>query len=291
MTYRRRASPLHAARAGAGAAFCAALGLLALTADHPLVLAAALVAVLGAAVGARVLPEIARAALWALPFAIAIAIVNPFVSHDGLTVIARLGTLPWLGRVDITLESLAYGGMLGLRAFVVLLTSALAAACVDPDELLRLFRRISFRSALTAALATRMVPVLARDGRRLADAQRCRPGPAPSRLALVRATAAGALDRAIDAAAALELRGYALPPAGGASRGRRSPAAWSRHDLAFSAAAVLLLALTVGQLAAGTGFHAYPTLAMPLGQGALWIAVATVVVALLPFTERRGIAR
>ena len=33
-----------------------------------------------------------------------------------------------------------------------------------------------FAPALTAALATRIVPVLARDARRLADAQRCRPG-------------------------------------------------------------------------------------------------------------------
>ena len=61
---------------------------------------------------------------------------------------------------------------------------ALYTAAVDPDEVLRLFRRVSFRSALTATLATRMVPVLARDARRFADAQRCRPGRPPSRLAL-----------------------------------------------------------------------------------------------------------
>jgi len=38
-----------------------------------------------------------------------------------------------------------------------------------------LFRRVSFRSALSASLATRMVPILIRDSKRLADAQRCRP--------------------------------------------------------------------------------------------------------------------
>ena len=37
------------------------------------------------------------------------------------------------------------------------------SAAVDPDELLRMFRRVSYRSALTATLATRLVPVLARD--------------------------------------------------------------------------------------------------------------------------------
>ena len=113
-----------------------------------------------------------------------------------------------LGQVDLTLEALVYGAVLGMRALALILCCALYAAVVDPDEVLRLFRRVSFRSALTATLATRMVPVLQRDGRRMADAQRCRPGAAPSRVALVRAVAAGALDRAVDVAAALEVRGY-----------------------------------------------------------------------------------
>ena len=40
MSYRRVASPLHAARAAAGCAYCAALAAVALTADHPVLLAA-----------------------------------------------------------------------------------------------------------------------------------------------------------------------------------------------------------------------------------------------------------
>ena len=60
--------------------------------------------------------------------------------------------------------------------------------------------------------------MLARDARRLADAQRCRPGPPPSRARLVRAATAGVLDRALDVAAALEVRGY-----GAARRAPREP--------------------------------------------------------------------
>ena len=78
-----------------------------------------------------------------------------------------------LGQLDVTAEATAYGGVLALRALIVIACFALHSAAVDPDDLLRAFRRISFRSALTAALATRMVPVLARDARRLHDAQRC----------------------------------------------------------------------------------------------------------------------
>ena len=81
----------------------------------------------------------------------------------------------------MTLEATTYGGILGLRALIVIACFALHSAAVDPDELLRAFRRLSFRSALTAALATRMVPVLARDARRFRDAQRCRPGRPASR--------------------------------------------------------------------------------------------------------------
>ena len=54
------------------------------------------------------------------------------------------------------------------------------SVAVDPDALLRLFRRVSYRSALTASLATRLVPVLARDATRMSDAARCRPARRPS---------------------------------------------------------------------------------------------------------------
>ena len=61
---------------------------------------------------------------------------------------------------------------------VIVVAFGLLSAAVDPDELLRLFRRVSYRSALTASLATRLVPVLARDALRMGDAARCRPQPA-----------------------------------------------------------------------------------------------------------------
>ena len=102
----------------------------------------------------------------------------------------------------------------------------LISARVDPDELLAP-RRVSYRSALTASLATRLVPVLARDALRMGDAARCRPQPA-GRLAVARAALAGALDRAVDVAAALEVRGYALggrPARGARGRGRATTCA------------------------------------------------------------------
>jgi energy-coupling factor transport system permease protein len=152
---------------------------------------------------------------------------------------------------------------------------------------LRLFRRVSFRSALTATLATRMVPVLIRDSHRLADAQRCRPGRPPSRVALMRAAGGSVLDRALDVAAALEVRGY-----GAARRPPRRRLARSRHDLAFAAGAVAVLgaaiAARVGGLAA---FSAYPALRVPVGGGTLAVSGTLLAAALAPFANRRGVSR
>ena len=287
MTYRRRASPLHAARAGVASLFCIVLAGVALSFEHPLLLGAVLLAVLGAAVGARVGDVVARALMWGLPFALLIAAVNAFVVRDGLTVIARLGELPPLGEVDVTLEATLYGGILGLRALIVIACFALHSAAVDPDELLRAFRRFSFRSALTAALATRMVPVLARDARRFRDAQRCRPGEPASKLALARAVTSGALDRAVDVAATLEVRGY-----GGSARPARRRRPWSRHDVAFAASTLVLAALGVAAAVGGwEAFSAYPQLVAPLDAADLGLAAALIAVALLPFADRRGIGR
>jgi energy-coupling factor transport system permease protein len=288
VTYRRRASPLHAARASVACLWCAALAIAALAFEHPVVLAAVLLAALGAAAAAGVGREVLAFTLrLGLTLAILIALVNALISRDGLTVIARLGDIPPLGSVDVTLEALVYGALLGLRALVVVACCAVYFTAVDPDEVLRLFRRFGFRSALTATLATRMVGVLAADGRRLADGQRCRPGPPASRLALVRAVTAGALDRATDVAAALEVRGY-----GAARRPPRTRRPWSRHDVAFLASAIAILALAIGGAAGGVAdVQAHPVLHMAAGAGPLLLSVALAVAALAPFADRRGIAR
>ncbi|MDX6704955.1 MAG: energy-coupling factor transport system permease protein [Solirubrobacteraceae bacterium] len=294
MSETRRASPLHAARAPVAAAYACALLTAALSFEHPLALFAVAVAIVGAGVLAGAGRSLARAALFGVPFAVMIALVNPLVAREGLNVVLRLGEIGPLGQLDVTRESLVFGAILGLRALLVVLAGgALLAATVNADELLRRFRRISVRSALTAALAVRLVPVLGRDARRLADARRCRadaserPG-AAERLQIVRAVVTGAMDRALDVAATLEVRGYAMPAAAGRGRWPRQP--WSRHDIAFGASAVALLVLAGGAHLLGIAtFHAYPRTVAPVGAGEWLLAVALVVVALLPFADRRGI--
>lgn len=285
MTYRRRATPLHAARAAVGCAYCLALTISALVLSAPILLGAVGLAMLGTGIAAGLGRQLAKASLFALALGLLVALVNALVTRNGLTVIVRLGSLPILGHTDITLEATVYGAILGVRAALLVLCGVLYTLVVDPDEVLRLFRRFSFRSALTATLATRMVPILLRDSRRLADAQRCRPGPPPSRMHLMRVATSNVLDRALDVAAALEVRGY-----GAARQPGRHRRPWSRHDVAFLAAACAILGLAIGARVGGLApFGAYPSLQVPVAPGELAVAAALIACALVPFADRRGV--
>jgi energy-coupling factor transport system permease protein len=286
--YRRRASALHAARAGASATFCMALAFAPILFDNPIVLGALLGAIFVAGAGAGVARELRRWAAVAAGLALLVVAINPLVTSDGLTVIWRGGS--FLGRRwDITLEATIYGAVAALRVLDVVLAFALLSAAVDPDELLRALRRISYRSALAAALTTRLVPVLARDASRKSEAARCRPQP-PGRAAVARAAVAGSLERAVELAAALEVRGY--------SRARRPQVAhlrWSRHDIRVLASALAIVALAVTAKFAGAGgFQAYPTTHVSAGPAEAVLAIGFVALAAAPFLGaggRLGVAR
>jgi len=281
-TYRPRASALHSARAGVAVSFCAAFGLTALLYSNPLVLAGVVAALVVAAAGARVLTEMRRAVLLALPVAVVLVIVNALVYREGAHVIFRGGVV--LGRrLDVTLEAVAGGGIAALRLLVFAAAFGLYAAAVDPDRMLGLMRRVSYRSALTGSLATRLIPVLQRDAERMIEASRCRPS-APSRGRVVLAVLARSLDRATDVAAALEVRGYARArPA----RGRRRP--WSRHDTRLAATAVVVVAAAAaGKLAGAGGFDPYPALSVAHGPAELGLALLAVAAGAVPFAGARA---
>jgi energy-coupling factor transport system permease protein len=302
--YRPRASALHSARAVVAAGYCVALALVFVLFEHLLVLGAGVLAVALAARGAGVGRDLRRAAWLGLTIAALVAALNPLVSSEGETLLVRGGAVFGHG-FDVTLEAVAYGAVAGVRLLGLVLAFALFSLVVDPDDLLRALRRVSYRSALTAALALRLVPLLARDASRRSEAARCRARPA-SRSALARAALAGSLERAVEVAAALEVRGYA--GAGGgrtswrAARGgppsrspRSSSSRWSRHDLRFATATVALAAVLVSATVAGLApFSAYPRFELGLGAPELTLAAIVVALAWAPFAgagARLGVGR
>ena len=287
-SYRPGASALHAARASVAIGFCGAFALVSTLYDNPLVLIGALAGVIAAAAGAGVLAELRRAAWFALPLGLLIVAVNAVVARGGETVIFRGGEV-FGRRLDITLEAVQYGGMNALRILVLVAAFALYSAAVDPDAVLRLLRRFSYRSALTVSLATRLVPVLQRDAQRISEAACCRPDH-PPRGRLMVATITRTLDRAVDVAASLEVRGYA-----GARRPARERVPLSRHDVRVGIAAVLLASGAVAGRLLGLGrVDAYPSVEVASGAGELLLAGAFLVGGMAPFLGARarlGVAR
>jgi energy-coupling factor transport system permease protein len=273
--YIPRRGPLQGARVGAAVAYLGALVVVAFLYSNPLVLVAAGLAacVAGWLAGARVA---VRAALrMGVGLALLIVILNALIVDRGETVLARLGHWPLLGQVDITLEAIVAGVSIGLRAAVTMVAFGVYSACVDPDQVLRALRPLAARSALTASLVSRLVPVAEADAGRLRDAARLRgPGAAPvGRGPLARRLLAGSLDRAVDVAATLELRGYSLGVKSGARR--REP---SRYDARFYAVALVVLAAAiVGKVIGADDFHTYPRI--QIGTGATTLAVCAVVLA------------
>lgn len=297
--YLPRRGPLQSASPGAAVTYLGALTAVAFVYSNPFVLlAAGAAAVLaGRLAGAR---SAVRSALrMGLALALFVTVVNALVVDRGETVLARLGDWPLFGRVDVTAEALVAGLALGLRALVAMVAFAVYSACVDPDRVLRALRPFAGRSALTATLVSRLVPVAAADAARLRDAASLRgPGAAAvGRAPLARRLLAGSLDRAVDVAATLELRGYSLerPPArrrrsGGGIPGRERAKSFqpaSRFDRRFYATGVAVLAAAIaGKLLGADDFQTYPTIAIGFGPATLALSALLVLSGLAPLRRR-----
>ncbi|HEX5592165.1 MAG TPA: energy-coupling factor transporter transmembrane component T [Solirubrobacterales bacterium] len=289
--YKPRRGPLQDASAGAAIAYLGAIAVVAFLYLNPLILLAALAAASLAGVLAGA-PLAVRAALkMGLSLALLIALVNALVTTRGETVVARLGHWPLLGRVDVTLEAIVAGVSYGLIAAATIVAFAVYSACVDPDRVLRALRPIARRSALTASLVSRLVPVAAADAARLRDAATLRgPGAAPvGKAPLARRLLAGSLDRAVDVAATLELRGYSLDAP--RARDRRTA---SRYNRRFYAVAALVLATAiVGKALGADDFQVYPALAIGFGPATLAVAAIVTLSGLAPMkrpAKRRAVS-
>ncbi len=292
LAYSPRPGPLGSARPWIAAVYLAPLAVVAFTFANPIVLAAAGFAawIAGDLSGAR--RSVAQPLRWSLGLAVMVIVVNAIASQRGATILIRGFDFPVLGQIDVTLEALAEGAVLALRILVALVVFAVWSACVDPDRVLRAIRPIAARSALTATLVSRLVPIAAADGARMAEAGRMRgPAAAPvGRAALTRRLVAGSLDRSVDIAATLELRGYGL---GVRSRLPRHPRERGEAGLLVAGAAGLLLVAAAG-MAGVAAFDAYPTIAMDADPATLSLALLIVVIAaapLLPDALRRRRAR
>jgi energy-coupling factor transport system permease protein len=282
--YTPRPGPLQAASPGAAVAYLGSTVAVAFAYTSPIVIAAAGAGLILAGLLAGAGRAVRAALSMGLALALLIAAVNALVVSRGETVLARLGAWPLLGEVDVTAEAIADGARLALLVLVAMVGFAVYSACVDPDRVLRALRPFAGRSALTASLISRLVPVAAADSRRLRDSSRLRgPGATPvGRAPLMRRLLAGSLDRAVDVAATLELRGYGIDaPSPRGSRNR------SRHDARlYAVSAAVLLAAVAGKLLGADGFAAYPTVDVAVTPATVALAILLTLAGLAPLRRR-----
>jgi energy-coupling factor transport system permease protein len=230
---------------------CGGLLVISVVADHPFVLAAAAAAALALLVAS---PGPRAPYLWfSGSAALFVALANPFVGVQGLTVLWQGPRIPVLD-LQITQEEVVYGAAAGLRILGSALAIPAFVRLADGDRLATAVARIAPRSALIAALGARLLPVLQRDAAAIAQVARGRGVEMRRRRAaaeLVAPLVAMSLDRSLTLAEAMEARGY-----GGGPRTRRpAPPATLRERLLLPLGA--MMAALAGALAAGRAPYRY----------------------------------
>lgn len=103
-----------------------------------------------------------------------VMVVNPLVIRAGATIIWHGPAVPFLGRLDISMEAIYFGAVSGLRLLVIMSIFCLYNLMVNPDNVLNLFSRAAGKSALMVALATRMFPAMVRDLKRIKEVMQLR---------------------------------------------------------------------------------------------------------------------
>lgn len=103
-----------------------------------------------------------------------IMIINPLVIRAGATTIWHGPELPFLGKLDISVEALYYGAVSGIRLLVIMSIFCLYNLMINPDKVLNLFSKVAGKSVLMIALSARMLPTMARELKRIKEVQQLR---------------------------------------------------------------------------------------------------------------------
>ncbi len=200
-----------------------------------------------------------RLHLMTLLLFVGMALVNPLVSHNGMTVLFVLNHNP------ITLEALVYGGAAGGMIAAVMTWFRAFSALMTSDKLLYIFAALSPKLALMLSMTLRYVPLFGRQARSIRESQQalglCREDSLVDRarggLRVFSVMVTWTLENGIITADSMTARGY-----GTGKRSRFSLFRWTRADVLLLTLSLLLTALTLFGTA-GRTFAYYPALAAP----------------------------
>lgn len=215
-----------------------------------------------------------------LPLMLLAAIINPLVSHQGVTVLFRFPS----GNA-CTLESVLYGISAAVRLGTAVLWFMGWNAVMTSDKFVYLFGRILPSLSLTLSMGLRFVPRLLRRTREVAQAQKLARPAERGWLASIRRAGrvvsivvTWALENALDTADSMKSRGYGLPKRTAFSLFRFT----LRDGICLGVLAALGGAVLAGSLTGGLKWWYYPAPGGATGaQAALWTA-AFVLLAAFP---------
>lgn len=196
-------------------------------------------------------------AAYFLLFAIT-SLINPFVSHNGVTVLFVLNDKP------VTLEALLYGVTAAVMITAVLYWFRSFSQIMSSDKLLYIFGKLSPKLSLILSMGLRYVPLFLAQMRRVSEAQTAlglyKDGniidKMRGRLRVFSVTVTWALENGIVTADSMAARGYGL-----SRRTHFSVFGFHRRDVLFITAVLALFTVTCICAATGAiGFKFYPSL-------------------------------
>ncbi len=192
------------------------------------------------------------------------ALINLLASHTGADVFARLPDgLPLVGG-PLTLESLAFGGALGLGLVAALLSVAPLSLVLEPHDVVDAMPAALERTGIAVATSLNLVSGFGRTFTEVRDAQRMR-GWKPGGLRSWNEVLVPVVLTAIEDSVLLaEVDGG--PGIRSRADGRATPPRASvRESIAVVAAALAAAALFIGLRVAGVpmDWYPYPTLSLP----------------------------
>lgn len=211
--------------------------------------------------------------------------INVLASHTGADVFARLpGDWPLVGGA-LTLESLAFGGALGLGLVAALLAVAPLAVVLEPHDVVDAMPGPLERTGIAVATSLNLVSGFGRTFTAVTDAQRMRgwrPRGLRSWHEVLVPVILTAIEDSVLLAEAMAARGF-----GAGRRTSYASGAWGRWDVAVVGAALAAAALFVGLRLAGAqvDWYPYPTLHLPPINPAL---VGACLALALPVLVSRG---
>lgn len=174
LTYRERDNLIYKLHPFTIIAFIMVVFILALLFSAPIFLLGLLLAVVSVIKAAGTWNEWKQYMKFSLSVILLIMLINALFAHNGSTVLYHSPSLPMVGVLSISLESLAYGLGMSVRLLVIIGVFCLYTYVVNPDKALQLWGGLDSKAVLAITLSTRLFPLMIKDWQRISEVQRCR---------------------------------------------------------------------------------------------------------------------